>query len=70
MHRVLLDDPVHLRVTHQPRYAKFLKDLLTSKKILKKMSMVTLSEECSAVLTNQIPKKRRDLESFIGSCTI
>lgn len=33
-------------------YAKFLKELLTNKKKLEDVSMVTLSEECSVVLTN------------------
>ena len=32
--------------------------------------MVTLSEECSAILTNQIPKNGKDPESFIVPCTI
>ena len=53
-----------------PCYAKFLKELLINKKKLEEVSTVTLSEEWSAMVTNQIPKKEKDLESFIVPCTI
>ncbi|XP_021996068.1 uncharacterized protein LOC110893261 [Helianthus annuus] len=42
-----------------PKYAKFLKDLLTNKKKLEDFSTVTLSEECSAVVQNKLPKKTK-----------
>ena len=51
-------------------YAKFLKELFTNKKKLEEVSMVTLSEKCSIVLTNKIPKKEKDPGSFIVPCTI
>ena len=57
-------------VTKMPKYAKFLKDLLTNKKKLEELSIVTLSEECSAAVQNQLPKKMTDPESFTISCLI
>ncbi|XP_022003937.1 uncharacterized protein LOC110901412 [Helianthus annuus] len=53
-----------------PKYAKFLKDLLTNKKKLEDLSTVTLSEECSAVLQNKLPKKVSDPGSFTIPCLI
>ncbi|KAK9075476.1 hypothetical protein SSX86_003800 [Deinandra increscens subsp. villosa] len=43
-----------------PKYAKFLKDLLSNKKKLKELSTVTLDEHCSAVLKQKLPAKMRD----------
>ncbi|KAK1423916.1 hypothetical protein QVD17_19227 [Tagetes erecta] len=53
-----------------PKYAKFLKDLLTNKKKLEELSTVILSEECSAVLQNKLPKKMTDPGSFTIPCLI
>ncbi|KAK1441409.1 hypothetical protein QVD17_07278 [Tagetes erecta] len=55
---------------HMPKYAKFLKDLLTNKKKLEQISTVILSEECSAVLQNKLPPKRADPGSFTIPCFI
>ena len=57
-------------VTKMPKYAKFLKDLLTNKKKLEELSIVTLSEECSAAVQNQLPKKMTDPGSFTIPCLI
>ncbi|KAK8931033.1 hypothetical protein KSP39_PZI016254 [Platanthera zijinensis] len=51
-----------------PKYAKYLKDLLTNKKKLENLSHVTLNDECSAVLTNGLPKKISDPGSFSIPC--
>ena len=45
-----------------PKYLKLLKDLITKKKSLKDYGMVTLEEDCSAILEN--PKKLGDPDSF------
>lgn len=37
------------------RYTKFLKELLTNKRIMEEISTVTLSEECTAILQNRLP---------------
>ncbi|KAI3811300.1 hypothetical protein L1987_21021 [Smallanthus sonchifolius] len=57
-------------LTQMPKYAKFLKDLLSNKKKLEDLSHVTLSEECSAVVQNKLPHKRDDPGSFTIPCII
>ncbi|XP_076881117.1 uncharacterized protein LOC143529156 [Bidens hawaiensis] len=53
-----------------PKYAKFLKEVLSNKKKLEEISCVTLNEECSAVLQNKLPKKMTDPGSFTIPCLI
>ena len=53
-----------------PKYAKFLKDLLSNKKKLEEVSHVTLNEECSAILQNKLPAKRSDPGNFTIPCMI
>ncbi|XP_027357160.1 uncharacterized protein LOC113866530 [Abrus precatorius] len=53
-----------------PKYAKFLKDLLSNKKKLEELAMVTLNKECSAILQNKMPKKLKDPGSFTLPCLI
>ncbi|XP_076907421.1 uncharacterized protein LOC143563856 [Bidens hawaiensis] len=53
-----------------PKYAKFLKDVLTNKRKLEELSHVTLNEECSAILQNKLPEKMTDPGSFTIPCLI
>ncbi|XP_076913756.1 uncharacterized protein LOC143572485 [Bidens hawaiensis] len=53
-----------------PKYAKFLKEVLSNKKKLEELSCVTLNEECSAVLQNKLPKKMTDPGRFTIPCLI
>ncbi|XP_076935292.1 uncharacterized protein LOC143601899 [Bidens hawaiensis] len=53
-----------------PKYAKFLKEVLSNKKKLEELSCVTLNEECSAALQNKLPKKMTDPGSFTIPCLI
>ncbi|GJT82224.1 putative nucleotidyltransferase, ribonuclease H [Tanacetum coccineum] len=53
-----------------PKYAKFMKDLLTNKAKFKETSKVTLNERCSFVLLNRIPLNEKDPRSFTISCAI
>ncbi|XP_021995207.1 uncharacterized protein LOC110892347 [Helianthus annuus] len=57
-------------LSKMPKYAKFIKDLLTNKMKLEDLATVTLSEECSAVLQNKLPKKVSDPGSFTIPCLI
>ncbi|CAL1355143.1 unnamed protein product [Linum trigynum] len=57
-------------LSKMPKYAKFMKDLLTNKKKLGDLSTVLLSEECSAILQNKLPEKRKDPGSFTIPLTI
>ncbi|XP_076937754.1 uncharacterized protein LOC143605569 [Bidens hawaiensis] len=53
---------------HMPKYAKFLKDLLSNKKKLEGLSTVCLNEECSAVVQNKLPEKLADPGHFTIPC--
>ncbi|KAI3802286.1 hypothetical protein L1987_30416 [Smallanthus sonchifolius] len=57
-------------LAQMPKYARFLKDILTNKRKLEELSQLTLNEECSAVIQNKLPEKRRDPGSFTISCLI
>ncbi|XP_031120241.1 uncharacterized protein LOC116023384 [Ipomoea triloba] len=53
-----------------PRYAKFLKDLLSNKRKLVESATVVLGEECSAILHKSVPMKLKDPGSFTIPCNI
>ncbi|GJV81044.1 DNA-directed DNA polymerase [Tanacetum coccineum] len=53
-----------------PKYAKFLKGLLSNKTRLEEACTVTIKERCSAVLLNKLPSKEKDLGSFTIPCNI
>ncbi|XP_070047252.1 uncharacterized protein [Nicotiana tomentosiformis] len=53
-----------------PSYAKFLKEILSSKRKLEEVSVVMLSEKCSAILQNKLPHKLGDPSSSTISCTL
>jgi hypothetical protein len=51
-------------VLHIPLYANFFKDLITKKRSLDDPEVVALTENCSAVILNNMPKKLGDPRSF------
>ncbi|GJS74269.1 DNA-directed DNA polymerase [Tanacetum coccineum] len=53
-----------------PKYAKFLKGLLSNKTMLEEACTVTMNERCLAVLLNKLPSKEKDLGSFTIPCDI
>ena len=53
-----------------PKYAKFLKDLMSNNRKLEELSIVTLSEKCSTILQNKLLKKLKDPKNFTLSCMI
>uniref|UniRef100_A0A1S3XBX2 Retrovirus-related Pol polyprotein from transposon 17.6 n=1 Tax=Nicotiana tabacum TaxID=4097 RepID=A0A1S3XBX2_TOBAC len=57
-------------LTQMPSYAKFLKEILSSKRKLEKVSVVKLTEKCSAILQNKLPQKLGDPGSFTIPCTV
>ena len=56
--------------SYMPKYTKFLKELLSNKRKLEELSTMNLSEECSTILQNKIPKKLKGLGSFTIPCLI
>ncbi|CAL1406423.1 unnamed protein product [Linum trigynum] len=57
-------------LSQMPKYAKFLKELLSKKQKLSELATVELSEECSAILQNKLPQKKKDPGSFTIPCSI
>ncbi|GJW89019.1 putative reverse transcriptase domain-containing protein [Tanacetum coccineum] len=53
-----------------PKYAKFMKDILTKKGKAEETSKITLNESCSAVLLNKILLKEKDPGSFTIPCVV
>nr|GEY17262.1 hypothetical protein [Tanacetum cinerariifolium] len=53
-----------------PKYAKYLKSLLTNKSRLEEACTKTMNERCSAVLLNKLPLKEKDLRSFTIPCQV
>ncbi|XP_075086223.1 uncharacterized protein LOC142168945 [Nicotiana tabacum] len=53
-----------------PSYAKFLKEIFSSKRKLEEVFVVILTEKYSAILQNKLPQKLGDPRSFIIPCTL
>ncbi|XP_042980033.1 uncharacterized protein LOC122310217 [Carya illinoinensis] len=53
-----------------PKYAKFLKNILSNKWKLEEHETVMLTEDSSAILQKKLPPKLKDQESFTIPCTI
>ncbi|XP_073121519.1 uncharacterized protein [Henckelia pumila] len=53
-----------------PSYAKFLKEILSNKRKLEEHAMISLTENCSALVQNKIPPKQKDPGSFSIPCVI
>ncbi|XP_071705035.1 uncharacterized protein [Rutidosis leptorrhynchoides] len=57
-------------ISGMPKYARFMKDLLTNRKKMESVSSVTLNAACTAVVTNQLPEKLEDLGCFTIPCLL
>ncbi|GJX07908.1 hypothetical protein Tco_0195840 [Tanacetum coccineum] len=53
-----------------PKYAKYLKSLLTNKSRLEEACMETMNERCSVVLLNELPSKEKDPRNFTIPCQV
>ena len=53
-----------------PKYAKFLKDIISKKQKLEEHETVMLTDESSAILQKKLPPKLKDPGSFTIPCTI
>ncbi|XP_010544495.1 PREDICTED: uncharacterized protein LOC104817118 [Tarenaya hassleriana] len=61
--------PFHEVITQMPSYAKFLKDILTKKRVIEKET-ITLNPECSAILQHDLPPKMSGPDSFSIPCKL
>nr|XP_009621545.1 uncharacterized protein LOC104113148 [Nicotiana tomentosiformis] len=57
-------------LTQMPVYAKFLKEILSSKRKLEETTLVKLNAHCSAILQNKISQKCGDPGSFTVPCSL
>ena len=53
-----------------PTYAKYLRDMLNKKKPIPSRDVVKLTEDCSAVILNQLPEKKKDPGNPTIACSI
>ncbi|GJX86685.1 transposon ty3-I gag-pol polyprotein [Tanacetum coccineum] len=53
-----------------PKYAKFMKDLLSKKRKGSEVSQIILNEQCSAVILNKVSPKEKDPGGFTIPCII
>ncbi|GJY75356.1 hypothetical protein Tco_0480472 [Tanacetum coccineum] len=53
-----------------PKYAKYLKCLLTNKSRLEEACTETMNKRCSGVMLNELPSKEKDPRSFTIHCQV
>ncbi|GKA36835.1 reverse transcriptase domain-containing protein [Tanacetum coccineum] len=68
MKQLHINIPFTEALSQMPKYAKFLKGLLSNKTRLEEACTVTLNERCFAVLLNKLPSKGKDPGSFTIPC--
>ncbi|XP_075087722.1 uncharacterized protein LOC142169719 [Nicotiana tabacum] len=68
--QLYINIPFTYALMQMPSYAKFLKEILSSKKKLEEVSVVKLTEKYSAIHQNKLPQKLGDSGSFKIPCTV
>ncbi|KAM1624518.1 hypothetical protein ACFX2K_022689 [Malus domestica] len=68
--KVQVNIPLLDAIKQVPRYAKFFKELCTTRKRISSKEIVKVSENVSAVLQHKLPTKCKDLGSFTIPCVI
>ncbi|CAM8928897.1 unnamed protein product [Rhodiola kirilowii] len=68
--KVEINIPLIEAIRQIPRYAKFLKELCTNRRRTTKNEQVMLRESVSAAIQRKVPKKCKDLGTFIIPCVI
>eukprot|EP00257_Ricinus_communis_P019546 XP_015578568.1 uncharacterized protein LOC107261745 [Ricinus communis] len=62
--------PARLKQEKMPKYVKFLKEIFSNNRKLEDLAIVTLNEECSAILQTKLLEKKHDPGSFTVPCVI
>ncbi|XP_070009790.1 uncharacterized protein [Nicotiana sylvestris] len=70
LRQIQLNIPLMDALREIPGYAKMMKDLMSRKFDFQDLSIVTLTQTCSAVVTKPMAQKMSDLGSFTILCTI
>ncbi|MCH95107.1 hypothetical protein A2U01_0016081, partial [Trifolium medium] len=56
--------------TEMPNYSKFMKDVLTKRRMTGEFETVALTQDCSQMVQGKIPRKLKDPGTFTIPCTI
>ncbi|CAN6677835.1 unnamed protein product [Malus baccata var. baccata] len=70
LRKVQVNIPLLDAIKQVPRYAKFLKELCTTRKRISTKEVVKVGENVSAILQRKLPPKCKDPGSFTISCVI
>ncbi|XP_074327699.1 uncharacterized protein LOC141665610 [Apium graveolens] len=68
--KLSINIPFEKALEQMPSYVKFIKDILSRKRRLEEFEIVSLTEECSAILQKKLPPKHKDPGSFTIPYTI
>jgi hypothetical protein len=69
-HSLQVNIPFAEALQQMPVYAKFIKELLTKKRKPLDDDTVDMTEECSAIIQQKLPQKKKDPGSFTIPCSI
>ncbi|XP_023757538.1 uncharacterized protein LOC111906029 [Lactuca sativa] len=53
-----------------PTYAKFMKDILTKKRVFGEFETIAMTKSCTSIIQNKLPVKKDDPGSFVLPCRI
>jgi hypothetical protein len=70
LHNLQVNIPFAEALEQMPVYAKFMKEPLTKKRKPLDDDTVDMTEECSAIIQNKLPQKKKDPGSFTIPCSI
>ena len=62
--KIEINVPFSEALTQMPRYAKFMKGVLSQKRKIYEEGIVSLTTTCSVVIQKTLPKKMQDPGSF------
>ena len=68
--KVQVNIPLLDAIKQVPKYAKFLKELCTTRRSIREKEVVKVNENVSAVIQRKLPTKCKDPGSFTIPCTI
>lgn len=68
--KLIVNIPFAEALEQMPSYAKFMKQILSTEKMLEEFETMAMNEECSVVSQRKLPSKLKDLGQFIILCSI
>ncbi|GKA08788.1 DNA-directed DNA polymerase [Tanacetum coccineum] len=68
--QLYINIPFIKALVQMPKYAKYLKGLLTNKSRLEEACTMMMNERCSALMLNKLPLKEKDPGSFTIPCQV